>query len=557
MDSTADRSSAGSGMPGNGGNRLPVSTRQTLASPDGLPGDSVALSGFTPYGSSPPIASGLAERLPASISFESFAHILLVLAAMVSRFWDLGSKTLHHDESLHTYYSWELATGRGYVHDPLMHGPFLFHANALVYWLFGATDATSRYMPALFGVLLVALPWLLRGPQFLGRWGALAAAAFLLISPSILYQSRYIRHDIYTIAGTLLLFICIVRFVDERRRRWLVIGAATIAFLLTNHEIIFAVLAIFGGYLYSTLFVEYFRAWRTHAPRLAWSLVGIHLLMLFASVALFLATGSSTKNELLDIPWNNPTRDQERDYYEKVLTNPLVLGYVVLFALFCAALVLLVMEARKIVPALDCGASCHPEVREATVSRAVRSAIRDGAGLLIALAAGLAIFVPLYTSLFQNMNGLRTSTVATDGTLLYWLGQHDVQRGEQPWFYFLLLLPQYEFLAVVLGGFMLGAIAIQVIRALLGREHGRNLFFRLFVAVWFVLIFAGLSYGGEKMPWLVVHIALPGILLAAMTAGTAKERAERLPRLPGMLPRAPVFLHAERVLTVLLLLVGG
>ena len=32
-----------------------------------------------------------------------------------------------------------------------MHGPFLFHANALVYLLFGDSDASSRYMPAFFG----------------------------------------------------------------------------------------------------------------------------------------------------------------------------------------------------------------------------------------------------------------------------------------------------------------------------------------------------------------------------------------------------------------------
>ncbi|MBX3071404.1 MAG: TIGR03663 family protein [Thermomicrobiales bacterium] len=499
----------------------------------------------------------LSGRLPASVSVESCLYLLMVVAAILSRFWDLGSKTLHHDESLHTYYSWELAVGRGYVHDPLMHGPFLFHANALVYWLFGATDATSRYMPALFGVFIVALPWLLRGPQFLGRWGALAASFFFLISPTILYQSRYIRHDIYTIAGTLLLFICVVRYVDEQRRRWLVAGAATIAFLLTNHEIVFAILAIFGGYLYATVFVEYFRVWRTRAPRLAWGLVGLHLLMVIASVALFAVTSTSTKDELLAIPWENPTADQQREYYKTVVTNPMILGYVVLLALFLAGLVFLVMEGRNVRYDPECESDCHPERRQGAVSRAVRVAWRDGQGLLLALIAGLAIFVPLYTTLFQNMNGLRSSTVATDGTLLYWLAQHDVQRGEQPWFYFLLLLPQYEFLAVVLGGFMLAVVGWQALMALLGREHGSHLFFRLFVAFWFVAIFGGLSYAGEKMPWLVVHIALPGILLAAMTVQIAVQRAARLGNAVASHPRLPAFIQTDWSLTGLLLLAGG
>ncbi|MER3485402.1 MAG: hypothetical protein C4345_04915, partial [Chloroflexota bacterium] len=76
-------------------------------------------------------------------------------------------------------------------------------------------------MPAFFGVILVGLPYLLRGPRHLGRWGALAASFLLLISPAILYQSRYIRHDIYTITGTLLFFICIVRYLENPERKWL------------------------------------------------------------------------------------------------------------------------------------------------------------------------------------------------------------------------------------------------------------------------------------------------------------------------------------------------
>ena len=61
------------------------------------------------------------------------------------------------------------------------------------------------------------------------------------------------------------------------------------------------------------------------------------------------------------------------------------------------------------------------------------------------------IFAVLFTTLFTNLYGLASGTIATDGTLLYWLGQHDFRRGEQPWFYYLLLMPQYEFIAVLFG----------------------------------------------------------------------------------------------------------
>jgi hypothetical protein len=47
----------------------------------------------------------------------------------------LGSRVVSHDESLHTQYAYQYYNGEGYVHTPLMHGPFLFHATALSYWL--------------------------------------------------------------------------------------------------------------------------------------------------------------------------------------------------------------------------------------------------------------------------------------------------------------------------------------------------------------------------------------------------------------------------------------
>ena len=71
------------------------------------------------------------------ITVEQIAYGVIFVAALLTRFWDLGSRALHHDESEHAYYSWIYAIGGGYVHDPLLHGPFLFHANALVYPLGG------------------------------------------------------------------------------------------------------------------------------------------------------------------------------------------------------------------------------------------------------------------------------------------------------------------------------------------------------------------------------------------------------------------------------------
>ncbi len=471
-------------------------------------------------------------KLPSSISWETVAYLVMILLAIGTRFWNLGEKALHHDESLHAYYSWVYYIGDGYKHDPLMHGPFLFHFGALIYLLFGDTDATARYGAAFFGVLMVGMPWFLRERHFLGKYGALAVSFFLLISPSILYQSRYIRHDIYTIGGTLFLFICIFRYLDRPKRSWLILGSATLAFLFTNHEIVFAIVAIFYGFLYGALMIEQFTAFRRTHDRRAWMLAGLHAAYIIGMVMLYALIPHATRSELLDIPWENPTQAQENAYYRMFLTNPLIIGATVLTIAFLAGLWwVLIRKQPQPVVAVDWDGDyeleptpVHGRVYQTpadgfSVTNAVRSIWEDKTGLMLAIFAYLVVFVPLYTSMFTNMAGLRSSTIDTDGTLLYWLGQHDFKRGEQPWFYFLVLLPQYEYIVAVLGALLVVVTLVRSGASLLGWSGGKQLFFRLFLSLWFLGIFVGLSYAGEKMPWLLVHISLPGVLLAGAMVG--------------------------------------
>jgi predicted membrane-bound mannosyltransferase len=458
------------------------------------------------------------------ISVESAAYLVILAVAFVTRFWDLGSRALHHDESLHAYYSWLYATGSGYIHDSLMHGPFLFHANALAYLLFGATDATSRYMPALFGTVLVGLPYFLRGPRLLGRWGALLASFFLLISPSILYYSRFIRHDIYTVTGTLLLFICIVRYLEQPARRWLVTGGITTGFLFSNHEICYAIFAIFIAFLYCAYLWE--RA--TRAPGSTWRfaapLIGIHLLAASFALALLLLLPNENRSRIMAIPWDatgseapRPTGDNQMHYYKGLFTDPLVIGLLLIAIALVAGVIWLLSRTPREV-----------EQPAGPVVNSVRHAWNDPNGLAIAVGAGLALGVALFTSLFSNfLNGLATATFATNGTFLYWLGQHDVRRGAEPWFYFLVLMPQYELIGFFIGGV---AAAIIVVKALLALRPGHAgqmpSVMRLLLVAWFTGMFAVLSWAGEKMPWLVVHLALPAILLAALILGDGIKRLQ-------------------------------
>jgi predicted membrane-bound mannosyltransferase len=87
-----------------------------------------------------------------------------------------------------------------------------------------------------------------------------------------------------------------------------------------------------------------------------------------------------------------------------------------------------------------------------------------------------------------------------------------VKRGDQPVYYYGLMTPLYEFMPLILG--LLGAAWL----ALKGDALRRWLLF------WTGAIFVGLSVAGEKMPWLEVHIALPLVLVAAVTLAAMIER---------------------------------
>ncbi len=146
---------------------------------------------------------------------EKGLYLLFTLAAILTRFWRLGDRVMSHDESLHTYFSWLLSVGRGFQHTPLMHGPFLFHINALIYSLFGADDFTARISTAAFGVVLILLPWTLR--RWLGRTGALVTSFMLLISPMVLYHARYIRDESYDIVWVLLILWATFAYLRDKR----------------------------------------------------------------------------------------------------------------------------------------------------------------------------------------------------------------------------------------------------------------------------------------------------------------------------------------------------
>lgn len=452
------------------------------------------------------------------LSLERMLWLVLIVIAALTRLWDLGYRTQHHDEGIHTIFAWEFAAGESlYVHNPLSHGPFLFHANALIYQLFGGSDATSRLLPALTGIAIVAAPWLLRDRMLLSRWGALATGAFLLFSPSYLYYTRFIRHDPYTALGCLLLLAAIFRYLQSPHRKWILLAFVSVAFLLTNHEIVFAIFLAFIIVLWGALVLSRLRM-----------LIPVHL------VALALVIGLLAMNRILDwrslpeIPWREGGSQAARDYYSDLIVHPLIVGAILIGMAFVAASILALRSAAH--QREENGAVIDPlfaNASQGSLAKGIHNAWNDPVSVGIGALLALFIFFSLFTTLFTNLNGIATSTYATNGTLLYWLGQHDVQRGEQPWFYFITEAVQYEWLAIAfsLAGLLL--LGVTLVRRLIARDftYDPHILFRFLIAFWLVFMLAVLSWAGEKMPWLLMHIVLPAALLGGTVVQDVAESA--------------------------------
>ena len=414
----------------------------------------------------------LDKPLSLKLSCEKILFIIFLIAAIFSRFWDLGTRAMSHDESLHALYSYYLYSGRGYQHTPMMHGPFLFHINALVYFLFGVNDFTARIVPAIFGVVLVALPYFMR--RWLGSTGALVTSFLILISPSFLYYSRYIRNDIYIAVWNMLLIIALFRFVEERKPHWLYMGAAVLSLAIATKEV--AYISAFIGFVFILSAI----IWENLGPEEARA-----MRLLFAGAVAFLTSMILA----LSIAALYKPRALPAPLLSSIPYFSLITG--ILAGVLIVGVMARVTEEKPFTPSL----------------RAINSRL-----LLISLLIFLAIHVTLFTTFFTNPYGLITGI---PGSISYWLAQHGVQRGGQPWYYYLILLPLYEFLPLILGaaGFIYYLIKPQRDKA----------WFQALLACWLILSLVIYSWAGEKMPWLVLHPALPFVVLGGMFGGQLLE----------------------------------
>ena len=198
--------------------------------------------------------------------------------AAVLRFWQLGIRTFHDDESVYSLVSRRMADGAGFEHVPELHGPLPIALTAGVFRVLGDSDVTARLAPAVAGVLLATLPFLFT--RFIGRPGAVAASLLLAVSPSLVYYSRFAGPDIYLAFFTLASAMVLWRYLAAPSRGWLYLLALTLAGMVVSSEIALLIAPIFAIYLHTRVAGDFWtqaREPRTdeHAPRTHYDALGV------------------------------------------------------------------------------------------------------------------------------------------------------------------------------------------------------------------------------------------------------------------------------------------
>ena len=174
-------------------------------------------------------SEGGAPRVPPSSLISHPSSLLCVLSliavlcgAAALRLADLANRPMHCDEAVHAIKFGRLLEEDDYVYDPReYHGPSLNFLTLPIAWAASAEKLTEitqthlRLLPAVFGIVLVCLVWLVRDE--LGRAAALSAALLTAVSPAMVFYSRYYIQEMLLVTFTFGAMVALWRYARLAR----------------------------------------------------------------------------------------------------------------------------------------------------------------------------------------------------------------------------------------------------------------------------------------------------------------------------------------------------
>ncbi|WP_435116356.1 flippase activity-associated protein Agl23 [Halolamina sp. C58] len=169
----------------------------------------------------------------------------LSVLSLALRLFDLGGRVFHWDEGRVGYWILRYHETGQFHYRPIIHGPFVQHADALLFHVVPATDFWARFPVAVVTAALPLTAWLLR--DHLDDREVVALGLLLTVQPLLLYYSRFMRSDMLVGAFAFAAFALLVRASDTRRLAPAVAASAALALGFASKENAILYVACFGG----------------------------------------------------------------------------------------------------------------------------------------------------------------------------------------------------------------------------------------------------------------------------------------------------------------------
>lgn len=162
--------------------------------------------------------------------------VLVLVLGTVIRFVNLGQIPLAEREAELALAVWQFwQPGQDAL---AISSPAYFTFTSLLTQIFGFGDGVMRLVPAVFGLGMVCLPWLIR--HRIGNIGALVACSFLAISPLNVAISRTVGGDAIALFAMLLLFVAMMRYQEQGNSRWLSVAFAALGLGLASAPLFYS-----------------------------------------------------------------------------------------------------------------------------------------------------------------------------------------------------------------------------------------------------------------------------------------------------------------------------
>ena len=446
-------------------------------------------------------------------------YLFLLIVSLAVRLHQLGGKAMHHDESLHSFYAWLFSENFTLVHNPMMHGPLQMELTGILFWLFGDSDFTARLLYALIGTALIFTPLLFR--DALGKIGTILVSTMLCISPTMVYFSRFARNDILMAFFTILIFTCLWKYKHTGKSKYLYLCSGLLAASYGTKETAFLITGIFSLYLLG--------CWINERKHIMAGLIN------FEQDTYVRAITKLIKSFVTQVKLGVSNSKHSRNFSFVMLIGTLALPQWTAFIGLFQNTPLFSWSGGTLISGMDSGRIGMPSggkiIGYLSGTPVSSSTLLSATLILFSISITFylgykhfgkvwircalifyAIWTLIYTTFFTNFpNGISSGIWQSLG---YWIIQQGEGRGGQPFYYYLIITPLYEYLPLFLS-----------LGALIYYRKKKDAFTTLLI-YWTISTFIIYTIASEKMPWLLVNISLPTILLGGKFLGELIEKIE-------------------------------